>query len=345
MPGHPGAHDLALALEVGVVDVQVEAAALQGLGELPGVVGGEEDHRQAGGPDRAQLGDRDLVLGEHLEQQRLGLELDPVDLVDQQHHRLVGPDGLEQRAGQEEVLGEDVLLELLPGGRPGRRRVGPGARRSPGRPGCAAAACGSSTRRGPWTRRGPRSTGGGSAGCRSARPPTWPAGSCRSRPAPPPAPAWPAGRPGRPRRRSPRRPGSRRRPAPGAPRHRVEAGRPGVGEAEGRLLAGCVVVGRGHRRTCPSPRTTHLTQVSSRSPIGPRAWSFWVEMPDLGPEAELAAVDEPGRGVDHHRRRVHLAHEPLGGGQVGGHDGLGVARAEAGDVVDGRRRGRRPRPR
>ena len=49
-------------------------------------------------------------------QQGLGLELDPVHLVDQQHHRLLGPDGLEQRPGQEEVLGEDVLLELLPGG-------------------------------------------------------------------------------------------------------------------------------------------------------------------------------------------------------------------------------------
>ena len=49
--------------------------------------------------DRAQLGDRHLVVGQDLEQQRLGLDLDAVDLVDQQHDRLVGADRLEQRAG------------------------------------------------------------------------------------------------------------------------------------------------------------------------------------------------------------------------------------------------------
>ena len=61
-----------------------------------------------------ELGDRHLVLGQDLEQQGLGLELDPVDLVDQQHHRLGGLDGLEQRPGEQELLGEDVVLELLP---------------------------------------------------------------------------------------------------------------------------------------------------------------------------------------------------------------------------------------
>ena len=61
-----------------------------------------------------ELGDRHLVLGEDLEQQRLGLELDAVDLVDEQHDRLGGADRLEQRAGEQELLGEDVLLEVLP---------------------------------------------------------------------------------------------------------------------------------------------------------------------------------------------------------------------------------------
>ena len=31
------------------------------------------------------------------------------------------------------------------------------------------------------------------------------------------------------------------------------------------------------------PITTYLTEVSSRSPIGPRAWSFWVEIPISAP--------------------------------------------------------------
>ena len=76
----------------------------------------QEDQRDLVGPDRAELGDRHLVLRQHLEQQRLGLELDPVDLVDQQHDGVGRPDGLEQRAGQEELLGEDVLFEVPPRG-------------------------------------------------------------------------------------------------------------------------------------------------------------------------------------------------------------------------------------
>src|SRR5580658_8382039 len=83
---HLGPHDLALALEIRVVDVQVEAPALERLGELTGVVGREEHHGQLRGPYGPELGNRHLVLREDLEQQRLGLELDAVDLVDQEHH-------------------------------------------------------------------------------------------------------------------------------------------------------------------------------------------------------------------------------------------------------------------
>ena len=36
-------------------------------------------------------------------------------------------------------------------------------------------------------------------------------------------------------------------------------------------------------RTWPSPSMTYFTDVSSRSPIGPRACSFWVEMPISAP--------------------------------------------------------------
>ena len=88
--GHLGEHDLLLPLQRRVVDVEVEAAPLQRLGQLAGVVRREEHERDLLGLDRAQLGDRHLVVGEDLEQQRLGLDLDAVDLVDQQHDRLVG---------------------------------------------------------------------------------------------------------------------------------------------------------------------------------------------------------------------------------------------------------------
>ena len=114
MSGHLGEHDLLLALHVGVVDVQEEAATLERLGQLTGVVRREEHQRDLLGRDRAQLGDRHLVVGEDLEQQRLGLDLDAVDLVDQQHDRVLGPDGLEQRAGEQEVVGEDVAPRSPP---------------------------------------------------------------------------------------------------------------------------------------------------------------------------------------------------------------------------------------
>ncbi len=55
---------------------------------------------------------------------------------------------------------------------------------------------------------------------------------------------------------------------------------------------------------------------------------------DLGAQAELAAVVEAGAGVDHDGRAVDLGDEPLGGREVAGDDGLGVARAVTGDVVD-----------
>ncbi len=148
-PSHPRQQDLPLALRARVADVQVEAAPLERLGQVARVVRGQEDHRPARGDDRAELRDRDLEVGQDLEHQRLGLDLDPVDLVDEQDDRLVGADRRQQRPGQQERLA---------------RRCRPRARttpRDPRRPGCAGAASCSSTRTGPSTRRGPRSTGAG----------------------------------------------------------------------------------------------------------------------------------------------------------------------------------------
>ena len=288
------------------------------------------------GVDRAELGDRHLVLGEDLEQQRLGLDLDPVDLVDQQHDRLVGADGLEQRAGEQEVLGEDVVLDRLPG-----------AVVVCARPGCAAAASCSSTRRAPWTRRGPRSTAGGSAGrrCISATDlASWvlpvPAGPSTRTGLPQPVgqvddagdalvgQVVDLGQPVAHRRRRTRSAGAR---ASGRPVRRPALGRLGR------------VADAGHGRTCPSPADDVLHASSARAgPSGPRACSFWVEMPISAPKPELLAVDEPGRGVDQHGGGVDLGGEPVGRGQVGGHDRLGVARAVPGDVVDGLVERRRP---
>jgi hypothetical protein len=63
---------------------------------------------------RAQLRDRDLVFGEHLEQVRLERLVGAIELVDQQHrrHAVVRGERLQQRALEQEARREDVVREL-----------------------------------------------------------------------------------------------------------------------------------------------------------------------------------------------------------------------------------------
>ena len=62
------------------------------------------------GAQRAELGHRDLEVGEHLEQEGLELGVGAVDLVDEQHAALGRADGAQQRTRQEEALGEERVL-------------------------------------------------------------------------------------------------------------------------------------------------------------------------------------------------------------------------------------------
>src|SRR4051812_45666553 len=71
--GRVQVHDLELVLERGVVEPQIEAAALERLGELAGVVGGQQHHGVRARLDAAQLGDGDLEVAEDLEEHRLEL--------------------------------------------------------------------------------------------------------------------------------------------------------------------------------------------------------------------------------------------------------------------------------
>ncbi len=70
---------------------------------------------RARGPDRPDLGDRDLEVGEQLQQERLELVVGAVDLVDQQHRRLwvVVLDGVQQRPALEELPAEQLVQALL----------------------------------------------------------------------------------------------------------------------------------------------------------------------------------------------------------------------------------------
>ena len=93
-----------------MADPVKQRAPLQCIVELACPVGRQDDGRLAARADRAELGDRDLEVGEHLEQERFELLVGPVDLVDQQHHRLVAVDRLEQRPPDEELGAEELVL-------------------------------------------------------------------------------------------------------------------------------------------------------------------------------------------------------------------------------------------
>ena len=90
--------------------------------QLARAVGGDDHGRACAGPDRADLGDRHLEVREQLEQEGLELVVGAVELVDQQHDRLVGLDRLEQRARERGSGGRR--------GRRRRRRASAGARRA-----------------------------------------------------------------------------------------------------------------------------------------------------------------------------------------------------------------------
>src|SRR3954469_9501086 len=106
--------DLQLVLERRVVEPQVQTAALERLGQLARVVRGQEHDRPRPGPEQAELGDRDLEVAQQLEQHRLELLVGLVDLVDEQDDGLLGRDRAHQRALEQELLAEDVVLHLLP---------------------------------------------------------------------------------------------------------------------------------------------------------------------------------------------------------------------------------------
>jgi hypothetical protein len=104
-------HDRELVRLVREVDVQMQAATLECVGHLAGVVAGQDDHRQMPRRQRPELGDAHLEVREDLEQERLELGVGLVDLVDQEHGGLGRRDGFQQGPRQQETVAEeDVVL-------------------------------------------------------------------------------------------------------------------------------------------------------------------------------------------------------------------------------------------
>ena len=103
-----------LLLQIGVFNVEIRAAAAQRLGEGPRTVGSQHHEGDGARADRAHLRDGHLHLGQQLQQEGLELLVRLVDLVDQQHHALLGAYGLEQRTLQQIFVAEEVAGQLVP---------------------------------------------------------------------------------------------------------------------------------------------------------------------------------------------------------------------------------------
>ena len=172
-PGQPAAHDRDLAVEAGVVEPVVEAAALERVVHLAGAVGGEHDDRRRRGADRAELGDGDLRsrraprAGTPRTRRRPGRP--------RRRAARAGRSVCSARSTGRASRNRSSYSDLLGGvgvdgaAAPPRARAGAGS------------GAGSPSRRAPGRRRCPRSTAAGSAAGRAPRRAPRPARSCRCR--------------------------------------------------------------------------------------------------------------------------------------------------------------------
>jgi hypothetical protein len=98
----------------------IEASPLQRIVQLTGAIRGQDHQRRRFGLDCAHLGNRDLEVGENLEQERLELVVGPVNLVDEQDRPVTGTDSLqqwplEQELRAEQLVDRPVVVELARG--------------------------------------------------------------------------------------------------------------------------------------------------------------------------------------------------------------------------------------
>ena len=107
---HAHLDDIQFGFMRGIIDEEVEAATLEGLAKLAGVIAGEDDDRMMPGLDGAQLGDADLEVAEDLQQESLELGIRAVDLVDEQDDWLVAEQCRQQWPRQQEALAEEDIV-------------------------------------------------------------------------------------------------------------------------------------------------------------------------------------------------------------------------------------------
>ena len=94
--------------------MRIKTTPLQRLRKLARRIGREHDEGLRCCLDRAELGNRHLKFAEHLQKETFDLDIGLVGLVDQQNRGALASDCLQKRAGQEELLAKDVVVELRP---------------------------------------------------------------------------------------------------------------------------------------------------------------------------------------------------------------------------------------
>ena len=108
--GKAGAHDLDFPFHLRIIDVEIETAPAQGVGDHAGAVAGENRQRLVDGVNHAQLRDGDLEIAQAFQQQRFKFIVGTIDFIDQQHRALLRQKTAQYRPLHEEILGEEQTL-------------------------------------------------------------------------------------------------------------------------------------------------------------------------------------------------------------------------------------------
>ena len=111
--GQLGPQNGQFLFQIRILDVQVSAAATQGLRQGPGPVGGQNHKGNGFGGNGANLWNGDLQIGEDFQKEGLEFLVSLIDLVDQQHHGLIRTDGLQQGALQQVFVGKEGFGQLI----------------------------------------------------------------------------------------------------------------------------------------------------------------------------------------------------------------------------------------
>ena len=110
---HPAEHDPLFQFHAGEGDVQVQAAALQRITDVPRIVAGEKNHGSDARLHRTDFGNRYLIVRQNFQQQRFEFVVGFVDFIDQQYRAALLLHGLEQGSGFEKLLRIEGVAELV----------------------------------------------------------------------------------------------------------------------------------------------------------------------------------------------------------------------------------------